>query len=94
MAPQKQLRESIEHLRDELASGDPLSPEDRALLENVLGQVSNAVDVAEAEPEEDSSFAEELFDDLREIGDRFEETHPNLALVIGRIANALSQLGI
>lgn len=91
MAPETPLRESIEHLREELASGAPLSREDRALLENVLDQVSG---VADPESEEDASFAEEFFEDLRELGDRFEQTHPNLALVIGRIANALSQLGI
>ncbi|MHA7839630.1 MAG: DUF4404 family protein [bacterium] len=91
MAPQKQLRESIEHLREELASGAPLGREDRALLESVLDRVS---DVAEAEAPEHHSFAEEFFEDLREMGDRFEESHPRVALVVGRIADALSQLGI
>jgi hypothetical protein len=90
MAPRKQLQESIDHLRDELASGAPLTPKDRQLLENVLGEVSGVVQ----SNEESHSLAEEFFDDLREMGDRFEDTHPKLAIVIGRIADALSQLGI
>lgn len=90
MAPRSQLKESIDHLREELASGEPLTHEDRALLENVLGEVSGVID----SDAEEHSFAEEFFEDLREMGERFEETHPKLALVIGRIADSLSQLGI
>ena len=90
MAPRKQLQESIDHIREELSTGDPLSPEDRQLLDNVLGEVSGVI---QSEHEE-HSLAEEFFDDLREMGERFEKTHPKLALVIGRIADSLSQLGI
>lgn len=90
MAPKDQLRESIEHIREELASGEPLSHEDRTRLENVLGEVSGLLD----SEEEDSSLTGEFFDDLGEFAARFEETHPRLALVLGRIADSLSQLGI
>ena len=90
MAPRKELQESIDHLRDELASGAPLTSNDRELLENILGEVSGVIQ----SEQEHHSLAEEFFDDLREMGDRFEETHPKVALVIGRIADALSQLGI
>ena len=91
--PRDQLRESIQHLQDELSSGEPLSSEERARLEAVLGQVSQILapdDIAPSE-ESDESWG---FDDLPDLVERFEETHPNLAVVLGRIASALSQLGI
>ena len=90
MAPRQQLQESIDHIREELASGEPLTHEDRKLLENVLGEVSGVIQSDQSE----HSLAEEFFDDLREMGERFEESHPKLPIVIGRIADALSQLGI
>ena len=76
--PRDQLRESIQHLQDELSSGEPLSSEERARLEAVLGQVSQILAPDDIAPSEESD----------------EETHPNLAVVLGRIASALSQLGI
>ena len=90
MAPKKQLQESIDHLREELASGAPLTSGDRKLLDHVLGEVSGVI---QSEHEE-HSLAEGFFDDLREMGERFEETHPKLALVIGRIADSMAELGI
>jgi hypothetical protein len=90
MAPKKQLQESIDHIREELASGAPLSTDDRQLLGNVLDEVSGVIE----SEEEEHSLAEEFFEDLREMGERFEVSHPKLALVIGRIADSLSQLGI
>jgi hypothetical protein len=90
MVPRDQLRDSIRHLRDELASGEPLSGEERTRLEGVLGEVSGILDSEADEP----SIASEFFDDLHEFAERFEESHPKLALVLGRIADSLSQLGI
>ncbi len=90
IVPREQLREFIHHLRDELAGGEPLSSEDRARLEGVLGEVSAILESEAAE----SSIGGELFDELREFADRFEESHPAMALVLGRIADSLSRLGI
>jgi len=88
--PKDQLRESIQHLKEELTTGAPLSGEDRARLDAVLGEVAGILD---AESDE-HSLAVEFFDDLREFAERFEESHPKVALVLGRIADSLSQLGI
>ncbi len=88
--PKEQLRESIRHLQEELASGHPLSAEDRTRLERVLAEVTGMIE-AEAH---DESRVEEFFEEVREASDRFEDSHPNLALVLGRIADALSRLGI
>ncbi|MFP6655106.1 MAG: DUF4404 family protein [Myxococcota bacterium] len=91
--PRDQLRESVAHLQEELSGGEPLSPEDRAQLESVLGEVSGILDSAgERTPE--SSGTNATFDTLPTLTERFETTHPKLAAVLGRIADSLSQLGI
>ena len=88
--PRDQLRNSIKHLREELADGDPLSAEERAQLESVLGEVAALLETAGDEaPSEDGIFGE-----LPSLVERFESTHPKLAVVLGRIADSLSQLGI
>ncbi len=88
--PRKQLRESIQHLRDELASGEPLSSEDRSQLETVLGEASGILESGDAEPPREGRALE----NLPTLTERFQSTHPNLAVVLGRIADSLSQLGI
>lgn len=88
--PRNQLRESITHLQEELSTGDPLSAEDRQQLESVLGEVSGILESDESE----SPTSEGAFDNLSTLVERFETTHPNLAAVLGRIADSLSQLGI
>ena len=90
IVPKHQLREFIHHLRDELAGGEPLSRADRARLEGVLGEVSELLESKAAE----SSAGSELFHELREFAERFEESHPAMALILGRSADSLSQLGI
>jgi hypothetical protein len=88
--PRDQLRVSIQHLQEELSTGEPLSSEDRLQLETVLGEVSEILD------SEDSSTSAEgkSFGDLPTLVERFESTHPKLAVALGRIADSLSQLGI
>ena len=88
--PRDQLRESIQHLQDELSGGEPLSKEDRSRLETVLGEVSGILDSEDAE----ASAEGKSLGDLPTLVERFESTHPKLAVVLGRIADSLSQLGI
>jgi hypothetical protein len=88
--PRDQLRESIAHLQEELSGGEPLSPDDRARLESVLGEVSGILESDDSgEPNSTG-----IFDELPSLVGRFETTHPKLAVVLGRIADSLSQLGI
>ena len=44
VAPRRELNASIDHLREELSDGDPLSKEDRALLDEVLSQASGVLE--------------------------------------------------
>jgi hypothetical protein len=88
--PRNQLRESIQHLQEELTSGEALSSDDRSELETVLGEVSEILDAEDTE----ASAEGKSFGDLSTLVERFESTHPKLAVVLGRIADSLSQLGI
>lgn len=90
MAPRQRLEDSIQHLRSELASGAPLSAEDRARLERTLAEVQIHLD----DENPATVLAEPLYEELRELATRVEQTRPNLSLVLGRIVDALSQLGI
>ena len=56
MSPRRQLEKSIEHLREELAEGEPLTAADRALLERTLEEVAAELD----ESREDSSMTESV----------------------------------
>lgn len=84
------LEESIHHLREELADGEPLSAEDRALLDRTLADMEVLLD----EEQEDPSFGGALYQELREIAVRMEQARPNLSTLVGRIVDSLSQLGI
>jgi len=88
--PRNQLRESIQHLQEELTSGEPLTSDDRSELETVLEEVSEILDVEDA----DASTEGKSISELPTLVERFELTHPKLAVVLGRIADSLSQLGI
>ncbi len=98
MAPQQHLgqhvgqslEESIAHLRKELASGSPLSTSDRTLLDRTLAEV--AVHLDDENPA--TVLTDPLYEELRELAARMEKTRPSLSIVLGRIIDALSQLGI
>ena len=89
MAPRKQLEESIDHLRRELADGEPLTAEDRALLERTLEEVASEFDESHDEP----SITDSLYGELQDLAERVEKTRPNLSVLLGRIVDSLSQLG-
>ena len=90
MAPRRHLEESIQHLRSELADGEPLSEADRALLDRTLAEVATRL---EAE-DDDFSLTDSVYEELQELSARIERSRPTLAVVLGRIIDSLSQLGI
>lgn len=90
MSPRRTLEETIEHLRTELADGEPLSSEDRTLLDRTLEEVSTRLE----DDAESHSLVEPIYDELLELAERVEHSRPKLSLLLGRIVDALSQLGI
>ena len=98
MAPRQHLDESIAHLRKELASGVPLSPADHTLLDRTLAEIAVHLDHhPDHHPDHEHpapGLAHPLYDELRALAARVEESRPNLSILLGRVIDALSQLGI
>ncbi|MEW4488392.1 DUF4404 family protein [Thalassoglobus sp. JC818] len=93
----KRLIETLNELHQELAnSREEVDPETQALLK----QLSSDIDrICAAETEEQpepvsSSKQESMIDQLLGLTDEFEESHPRLAEIVGRVASALSRIGI
>ena len=86
--PKRALREALEQLDRELAETGSIDDEARAMLADLSGDIERLL--AEEERDDDSS----LSDRLTAATERFEESHPRLTAVIGRLADALANLGI
>lgn len=90
MSSTQELEESIQHIRRELADGEPLSAADRQRLDQTLAEIERVLD----ENDEATSLADPLYEELQELSGRIEQSQPSLSILIGRIVNALSQIGI
>jgi len=89
--PQEDLKQSLRSLQDELAKSPSVDPELRALLASLAEEIDDVLHPA-APPR--SQGEESLTERTSSVRQQFEEDHPQLAAIIGRIADGLSQLGI
>jgi hypothetical protein len=90
--PRRHLRETLEELERELENAAALDAESRARLEHAVRDVRQVLERSEdadVAPEDES-----LLDRLDEVAREFRNDHPTLAAVVGRVATALSNLGI
>jgi hypothetical protein len=83
------LRRRLAELQAELERSDALDADSRAALEGVMREIQTVLARAEAQ-REPASLAERL----REAGRNFEDSHPTLTAVVGRVVDALAALGI
>lgn len=90
MSTVRELEDSIHHIRKELADGEPLSAADRQQLDQTLAELEIILD----ENEEQDSLAEPLYEELLDLSERIEKSRPTLSVLIGRIVDALGQIGI
>jgi hypothetical protein len=88
---ESQLREHLERLHTELEETDSVDDEARRLLVEVMQDIRAVLDRSDDEP---ASSNPSLADRLAEATQRFEESHPTLAAMVGRVADTLSNLGI
>jgi hypothetical protein len=88
--PETRLRETLEELERELGRTEAIDDRSRELLDHVCGEVRELLERT-GEPEERHLS---LRDRLAEATREFETDHPTLAEVVGRVAAALSNLGI
>ena len=89
--PRAQLRERIQELLDELDQIDAADTEARDHLQSVVHDIRAAVEESE---EEEGEGHESLIDRLHEATRHFEESHPQLTAMVGRVADSLANLGI
>jgi predicted transcriptional regulator len=84
------LPEILAELHEALeASGEELADDVRAELRETAEEIRKALD-----PEETTEFSVSLRDRLSRSLESFEESHPRLTQVVGRVADALSDMGI
>ena len=90
--PQEELKKTLASLHEELAHNQSVDPELRELLVRLAEDIDDVLHPAAPPPDEDSD--ESLVDRVKHAAEHFEESHPQLAAIIGRMADSLSQLGI
>jgi hypothetical protein len=88
--PREHLDNRIQELLDELEKIEPADPVRRDRLAHVLHDIRSMV----AESESQSDEHETLRERFDEAARQFEESHPTLTAVVGRVADALANLGI
>lgn len=84
------LRATLDELDRELEALDTLDDATRARLEETKRDIQAALEKQQPEEVEHESFIERLNDAAQE----FETSHPRLTAAVGRIVDALAQLGI
>ena len=84
------LDNRIQELLDELEKKEPADQVRRDRIAHVLHDIRSMV--AESEPQSDEH--ESLRERFDEAARQFEESHPTLTAVVGRVADALANLGI
>ena len=81
------LRATLSHLHQQIAGHD-LDEQERVLLRDALHELEARL---EGSPGEEGSS---LADRLSELAQEFEESHPTLSATVGRLVDALANLGI
>ena len=89
--PREELKRTLESLHEELSQSAKIDPEVRKLLTDVARDIEQTL---QEEPPASESEAKhsDLIDRVNNLASHFEEQHPTLAQIIGRIANGALQL--
>lgn len=88
--PRERLRETLEELERELENAEAVDDRTRERLDHVVGEVQELLEESTEPRDEHRSLLERLRGATRE----FEKDHPALAEAVGRVATALSNMGI
>jgi len=85
---ERTLREILDELHAALDDAPEIGDEGRNALRKAADDIRSALD------EPDVERTESLGDQLSQALERFEESHPQLTSIVGRVAEALSDIGI
>ncbi len=88
--PKQRLRADLERLQQELGRSPGVEPQARELVAEIARDVEALLESRASSDDEKQT----LVDRLRSAASHFEESHPSLTAAVGRIADALSALGI
>lgn len=89
--PKERLRQLLRELHQELERTDSVEKDSRELLKKVMRDLHDVIERSDADAEaEAGSFGAALRDATLE----FEGKHPELSAVVGRVLDALSQIGV
>jgi ABC-type transporter Mla subunit MlaD len=83
------LNETIDELREALEAPDDLDEELRAELRSAAEEILEALD-----PDHERQLSGSLRERLTNTLERFEKSHPKITETVGRLADALSDMGI
>jgi hypothetical protein len=87
--PGPSLNETIDELREALEAPDDLDEELRAELRSAAEEILEALD-----PDHERELSGSLRDRLTNTLEKFEKSHPKITETVGRLADALSDMGI
>jgi len=88
--PREKLRDTVKQLKNEIDRGAPLGPDQRNVLSDALSEIETLLESEDVEDPDSSTLVAKL----REAEAHFEESHPNLTIAVGAVADALAKLGI
>jgi hypothetical protein len=86
----ERLLKLLEELHAELSSAESVDPETRARVQTLADDIDNLMD----KNDDDVLDKEPVTSGLRDLVLRFEGDHPQLAVSIGKVADALAAMGI
>ncbi|EIK53486.1 chromosome segregation ATPase [Stutzerimonas stutzeri TS44] len=87
--PANDLQSQLEELRSQLAQATPLTEEERASLQAIALDIeARLADDGEAE------YADSLVDGVNLAVERFEVSHPSMAITLRNIMQSLANMGI
>jgi len=89
----QRLAELLHQLQMELSTTEDLSPELSEQLQATTAEVRQVLE-REDQSNVDQDASQGVITQLRQAATRFEDSHPALTNTVGRIADALAQLGI
>ncbi len=87
--PGPSRNETIEELREALEAPDDLDEELRAELRSAAEEILEALD-----PDHERELSGSLRERLTNTLERFEKSHPKITETVGRLEDALSDMGI
>ena len=87
----KQLHETLEQLHAELQQIESVDESEKQTLQKLMTDIEKLTQSRESNQQQ---AYEPLVEELKEGIEKFEASHPNAALLMGQVADALAKIGI